>query len=387
MSAFKNGVALAPTGAALRDGIIAACGSDLRAYADKKSGQLKTLGYEGRPYQLQMTLSVAKIEDLVDAFLGLKEKVAAKDVESHEVRFGLKKKIEDQSDSAAAITIQPQAGDTCTITVRSDPLSTPGVFRAGVFFPAIPNLPDEHRKMLIRTELFHLTFQRPSWTISIHSDIANQNLSTWADYWRFCYAMKSGTGTIRIKSDNHPIDATLNITVQAEGGFEAAYCKFFYELCDTTLALLKLAGVNHEPVVSMKELSDNRYSILRLNLLAHPSHGQFPLKFITEIGGVKEASLVLDMLYIDWITIGDVTLGFYGLTKMTGSLENERIVWATENVELKSITRLHDPPTDLNKLMETAKTQTGCSNTWMRQWGAPDVESDSPDEDEMVFKS
>jgi hypothetical protein len=288
MSASKNGVALAPTGAALRDGIIAACGSDLRAYTDKKSGQLKTLGYEGRPYHLKMTLSVAKIEDLVDAFLGLKEKVAAKDVKSHEVRFGLKKKIEDQSASAGVISFQPHAADTCTITVRSDPLSTPGVFSGEVFFPAIPNLPDEHRKMLIKTELFHLTFQRSSWTISLHADILPQKLSTWAAYWRFCYAVKSGTGTFRIKSDNNPIDVTLKITMAAEGGFEAAYCKFFYELCDTTLALLKLAGMNHEPVVSMEELSDKRYPILRLNLLANPSQGQFPLKFITETAGVKE---------------------------------------------------------------------------------------------------
>jgi hypothetical protein len=93
------------------------------------------------------------------------------------------------------------------------------------------------------------------------------------------------------------------------------------------------------------------------------------------------------MLYIDWITIGDVTLGFYGLAKMNGSLENGQMVWTTENVALKSITRLHDLPTDLNKLMETAKTQIGCSNIWMRQWGAPDVESDNPDEGEMVFES
>jgi hypothetical protein len=63
------------------------------------------------------------------------------------------------------------------------------------------------------------------------------------------------------------------------------------------------------------------------------------------------------------------------------------MVWTTENVALKSITRLHDLPTDLNKLMETAKTQIGCSNIWMRQWGAPDVESDNPDEGEMVFES
>jgi hypothetical protein len=388
MTAATNGVPLAPTGAALRDGIITACGSDLRAYADKKSAQLKTLGYEGKPFELKMSLALNNIEDLVDAFLGLKDKVPAKDLKSHETRFGLKKKLEERSDSSAIISIQPQVADTCTITVRSIPLSTPGVFKGDVFFPAIPNLPDEHRKMLIKNELFHITFMRSSWSVSLHSDIPSQKISTWAAYWRFCYAMKSGTGTIRIKSDNNPIDATLNITEQAEGGFEAAYCKFFYELCDKTLALLQLAGMNGEPVLSMKDLFDQRYPILRLDLLASPSKGKFPLKFTSETGNVTQSSFTLDMLYIDWIRIADVTLGFFAVGKMTGLVEDAKIEWTTDNVELKSIIRLHNLPNDLEKMTESAKAQTGCQNIWLRQWYSADEEgAGEPDDGEMLFQS
>jgi hypothetical protein len=386
MSASRNGVALDPTGEALRNGIIAACGNDLRGYSDKKSTQLRTLGYEDHPFSLNATLCVDNTDELVDAFLGLKEKIPAKNVLSHEIRFGLKKKLDDTAGSTAQISIQPQAADTCSITVRSDPLSIPATFSGEVFFPALPNLPTENRKILVRNAFFDLIFQRTNWSINFHADIPPQSVSSWAAYWRFYYAMKSGKGSLHIRSDKGLIDGTLHITEPATGGYDAYECKFFYTLCDMAIDILKLAGASRDPKISMKEISDRQKQLLYLDLLTHPHKGPPPLKFVTEKSDLQDTAYELDVLYIDWIMLGEVIVGYYGKARLAGVVGGEEITWTANNVELVSLVELHNLPGDLTNLVQTAKDQTGCPNSWTREWIPSDGGSNNAHNGELLFE-
>jgi len=268
MSASGDGLAIAPTGQALRDAILAACGPDLRAYADRKSNQIETLGFEDGRYQLAMSLSANSMEDIVDAFLGLKKDVPATNVKSSQTRFGLKKPIPEHSDGEAKISIQPTAFDSCTITVRSGPLASPAVFKGQVYRPAIPGLPVEQMKLLIDADLFQFTFQRSNWTISSTPPHPPHTFSEWIAYWRFAHILASGSGTIQIVADKAPINSTLNVTAKLSN-YEPDHCYWLCDLCEKAAALLKLAGVTHEPKVSIEQVVDRAKQITSASLGAN----------------------------------------------------------------------------------------------------------------------
>jgi hypothetical protein len=373
MSAAGDGMALAPTGQALRAALLAACGPDAQAYAEKKADQFVKLGFEERPYALKMSLPADSMEDLVDAFLGLKKEIAATNVESSQVRFGLKKVIPGQSDSAAKISIQPSAFDECTITVRSSPISRPAVFRGQVFRPAIPDLPAEQFKLLIKTELFQMVFKRPNWSISSTPPHPPQTLSDWAAYWRFAHVMATGSGAIQIVADNAPVNSTLNVTAKM-AELDPERCEWLEEHCEKAAALCKLAGVNEEPKVSIEQVVDRAKQISSASHLTTPGEGLAPAKFTTEIAKGLTYPYVTDMIYMDYLPLGDVMLGYYGVSKVTGTLSGEQIEWNTDNVELKNIVRLYRFPEDFEKLREQAQKETGCGMVWHREFAKGELE-------------
>ncbi len=367
MSAARDGVCLAPTGEALRKAILAACGADVSAYATKKNEQLRTLGFEGRPYGLKLVLELHEMEDVVDAFLGLKQDVPAKDLESEETRFGLRKRIPDLSDESATISIQPSPFDGCTITVRSDPLSPPAVFKGEIFFPGIPNLSDEHRKTLIKTDLFQLAFRRDSWSILPTPHIPPQKPSVWAAYWRFAQVLAKGSGTVQLTSNTTALNLIFNVTERAIS-LHPDSCEAYRDLSEWAAAILKFAGITEEPTLTVEQLVDSHRQISIAHRLINPHLGLQPLSFKTDACEPVTSPLALDMVYIDFVPLGSMTLGYYGLTQVIGKPTDDAIVWQSENVALKSIVELRQLPDDYAKLKERAEKETGCCNFWVRQY-------------------
>ena len=83
-----SGVRLAPNGNALRDQLDQDCGPDPESYIASKLAELKSLGFEKGRYQLKTTLQARSVDEMVEAFLGLRS-IEGVATEGSELRFGI----------------------------------------------------------------------------------------------------------------------------------------------------------------------------------------------------------------------------------------------------------------------------------------------------------
>ena len=358
--ASADGIPVAPTGEGLRDALSAAGGTDLHAYAAEKAKQLAELGFEERPYTTQMTLHLGSNDDLVDMFLGLKKDVPATDLRTEYRRFGITLPLPELTGRKATITIQPSLADTCTITVRTNPLSTPAVFRGSVFFPAIPGLSADRRKILIETDLFSMTVGRTGLRVTSKKNMGARTPTTWASYWRLAFVVATGIGTIQIASDTKPVNVTMNV-MERNTELEPDQCEHLVTLCEQVCSLLKVVGVMNEPEVTMETIVENGTQITSAYILTHPEAGPAPFSFATERVKIPEMPTSIELLYVDFLKLGNVTIGYYGLAHVIGTCREDKIEWKSENVTLKSITRLHSFQ-QYEQLKEAARKETGCTN-------------------------
>jgi hypothetical protein len=361
MSARIDGVRVDPTGRGLRDALLAAIGSDAHVYVSRKTEQLKTLGFEERPYSTEMTLNLNGVE-LVDVFLGLKKDVPAVNLRTEHTRFNITMPLPELSDKEAYITIQPSPADSCTITMRSNPLSPPVVFRGKVFLPPFPKLPPELRKALFVTDLFSMTFARNGWTIkSKLSNAPPQTPTVWASYWRLASALATGEGTIQIESDNNPINLSFQVTAKF-GELDPDQCKYLTTLCEQVSLILKFAGVLNEPTQTMEDIVRNGLAITAGAQLIHPEIEPVTISFVSALGKIPDVPLRFEAIYVDYLLLGSVAIGYYGLTHVVGNCREDQIEWNTESVALKCMKQLHSFPKQYEEMIEAARRETGCQN-------------------------
>lgn len=134
LAVHRNSVPLRPTGAALRRALEEACGSDMDAYIRNKSDQLQNLGFDGYRHRVEGVINLENVEEIVDAFLGLKGDIPISDVKSFETRFGISLPQEAPS-GTRLINIVPSPADTCSIQFRESSLAEPLTFPGEVFSP------------------------------------------------------------------------------------------------------------------------------------------------------------------------------------------------------------------------------------------------------------
>jgi len=363
-SASIDGKMIPPTGLALRDALSAAVGTDLRAYAAKKEKQLETLGFEERPYTAEMALKLNGA-DLVDVFLGLRKNVPVIHLRADHTRFGIRIPMPELTEKDAIVTIQPSPADTCTITVGSDPISKPAVFKGQVFFPAIPNLPPELGKILFKTDLFSMIFTRNGWTFNSETNLPPQTPTIWASYWRLAFVMATGVGTIQIASNTRPLNPSVNVTSKADE-LDPEQCRFLIMLCEQLSSLFRFVGVADEPKLSMKVIAGNAQQIAAAYGLISPESKEVTLTFslLSETGEIPEETVAFDVLCVDYLELGDVALGYYALAHMVGNHLDDKTEWESEGVVLKGLKQLHSLPKDYERMIEVAQKETGCENVF-----------------------
>lgn len=363
MSASRYGIPLAPTGQALRDALVAACGADLHAYADDKKRQLEELGFEERPYELNMTLP-GTLDDLVDVFLGIKPTAHALNLSSTQTRFGIKLPV--FQDKAGDISFTPAPADTCTITVRSkDLLSPPAVFQGEMVFPAIPGLPREHTKYLFRTEFFDLVVSADKISIATFPNIGPQTPSTWASYFRLALVMATGSGTIQVSSNTRPISSSHELTAKA-ANLQPDQCRYSIDICERVSSLLKMIGITQEPKLTLATIFANADHISGAFALAHPEEGPTPFSFTSEYKEPLPATLNMDMLYANFFALDWVIIGYYGVMHVVGERRENKFEWKSDDISLRRMVQLTFLPQQYEELIESAKKETGIENVISR---------------------
>jgi hypothetical protein len=358
MSAQGEGLAIAPTGEALRRALEEICGRDANAYASKKAEQLTKLGFEARPIEIKLSLSLS-LDELVDAFLGLTKNVPASDLSSTITRFGIVKP--HLSAETAIVNIQPTPVGTCTVTVRGSAVSPPAVFQGKVYFPAIPNLPRENLKIVFDTELFVLVISYNRWTIELRPDIPARSPSAWVSYWRLAHVLATGSGTIQISSDLNKANGTLAITAKVTT-LNPLECNHWVMLCEHACGVLKHAGVTVEPELSMDILYRNADKISGAYSLIHPEIHQASVEFYTEHNETIQIPFSREMLFAYSVELGPVMLGYCALAEVIGDRVDGQIRWIADNITLVEMTRLHTLPQDYEQMIDRAAKKARCQD-------------------------
>ena len=156
-STTRYGIRLEPTGEALRAALKAACGDGLQGYNTRKCKQLRQLGFEPRPYRASFRFrGLQDINELADVFLGLKKNIEIANLKLFEKRFGIVLPNHKFFANNNKLSIDPYPFDICTITFKSDMFHFPIVFEGNLYIPAIPDLPQEAFKFLLKSQMFSI---------------------------------------------------------------------------------------------------------------------------------------------------------------------------------------------------------------------------------------
>jgi hypothetical protein len=146
---------------------------------------------------------------------------------------------------------------------------------------------------------------------------------------------------------------------------EPEQCERLVALCEQVSSLLKFVGVPDEPVLDMDDLLQNAPRIASAYRLAHPETGPAPFSFSSETS--PAAPLSLEVLYVDFVKLGSIAIGYYGLANVVGRRTDARVEWEGENVILKHMTLLHSLPVQYPKLIDDARRETECQSVFARQ--------------------
>lgn len=362
-----EGIRIEPTGAALREAIVAQCGPNLQAYMIKKEGQLNQLGFEARRYEATMTFKVGSHEEFVHAFLGLK-KIEIKDFKAFEKRFGIKLPLEESK--SGEVHIQPHPADECAILIRGKELTDTVAFQGQVFFPSIPNLAKEHLKVLIKSKFFDLLIDSNGLELSMGPDIDFRSTILEIDDWILFYKMSSifskGDGSITVTPRTIKIsDLNFKITTDVATKLESPqYYKYFIDVYEKAKQLLAMSGASKQAFLA-RDVGEAAKDIIRVSKILSRDQSISSLGFDTDFHDGLTLSEPVDMLYINFITIGDITIGYYAVASMTAERHPDKISWKSKSLEPRGIKVLSDFPDDYAAFVDQAKRTTNISSAFV----------------------
>jgi hypothetical protein len=360
----RSGQLLPPTGEALRAALISICGSDQSVYIEKKRNQLKSLGFEGRPYEVKTTITVDGHEGLVDVFLGLKE-VEIADWKSFETRFGIKLSLNEAEFAKGTMHIQPGRADQCIVTVRESPLSEPATFEADIFFPAIPNLPKEQTKFLVKAKLFKILIDQQRFKFATDEEATKTallKLGDWLQFLKMLVIFCKGTGTITISPGRF---AAGSLPIKFENTDPAKYI-YLSQAFEGAQRLLRLAGAP-EPMVGLADIVALAQDVIALDRLFSGATDISPLTFTTEWPDGSILPDKFDVIYANFILIAGVMLAHYSVAEMTPVRQGDNIVWKSRTIDPREIVVIQKFPADYLSFVDRAKVKANIKNVIMAQ--------------------
>lgn len=241
-----------PTGAVFRKALSSACGDSMSSYCQAKNDQLRKLGFDSPPIRARMQLKLAPNDDISDVFLGIKKEIPVTQFKTVTSRFGIELPGIDCCDGK--ITIQPNAVDQCSITIRDDTSICPAVFGAQIFLVPIGLQLAAGKYARIASNLLSLVFG--SGSCEVNYDINAPKRETpdgWRQFWRAILAFSSGHGSIKIVAQNSPLNLSVNVPAVKEFS-EAGDSKYWMRVCDELSYLLAESGVFPEPQFEFRDI-------------------------------------------------------------------------------------------------------------------------------------
>lgn len=358
----KSGRKIPPTGPGLLGGIKDCVSSGLNEYITTKKAQLSSLGFELRRYQGKVKMRVGSHEEMVDAFLGLQE-IEVSDFEMFEIRFGIKLPAHQEKFTAGKMKISPNAVDTCNITVSDVLPIKPATFLGEMFLPAIPGLPLNQMKFLIRSPFLQLGVSQRDGAVQVTFQLNDLTesfrcLAEWITYLRLMLIFSRGTGSITLRpsrTNNFPVP--IPVPVSAELGLEKPEVyQFLLKGFEAALHICDSAGVADRPV-SFDQIESRIVDILAVDGLLGENAGMVSnLAFTIDAKTEIELPPKAEVLFINFISFASVTFGYYGLAGMAISKEkNNQVRWVAESFKMIEVSELVGFPMGYDAFIAQAK--------------------------------
>lgn len=193
-----------------------------RNYALEKARLRETVGYGDDRFSGTIQVGpLGSLEELVDHQLGLTPNIPVARITFNNRRFALDAPfpLPDGPPTFVSMTAHPVA--TCEVRARG-PDGTEFTTRGDVIAPAIPDLPEELRKLRIRTPLFDLIW-KPAGSISFNCDFDTRQrrpIGEWETIARLISWSGIGTIDVTMRIDDNRVlagEATLAPPPDAPG--------------------------------------------------------------------------------------------------------------------------------------------------------------------------
>jgi hypothetical protein len=359
-----SGTHLPPNGKALRDQLDNDCGPSPETYIASKLAELKHLGFEKGRYQLKTTLQARSVDEIVEAFLGLRP-VEGVATESSELRFGIALPADHLPQGAVTkFEIKPVPGDQCTLRAYHKSGGPPAVFSGDAFFPII-RPPAGHGRMQIRTKFFTLDHQQGSsgdrgrLSLTTHPEVTRTSrfsLDDWRQYFRLFAALGGEQTRLEVtptKAASFVIPLGRHVSDQ-----QLADTHELLRACDDIKFVLDFAGIGAGEF-SFQEIA---YSVTKTRIAAQVLAKQpesIPLSYASP--DQPEYS-PLDVVYVNGIRIANMVLAYGAVVTMTATPEADQLIWRPTMIVHPRASEIADDVQAYSKFIEDFKVTTGLSH-------------------------
>ncbi|MBB5356850.1 hypothetical protein HDE76_000032 [Rhodanobacter sp. ANJX3] len=221
------------SGRDMKSALTSHVGSDFHSYVMRKQAQMKSLGYEERPFAGTFTLAPELQNDFEKMFLGHEGRVEVGAMEITHTRFGLSEVT--AGPESAVLSLKPQPFDKCTVTFR--PVDgSPLVFDGDVYL--LP--PPFGQKMRVHLKLFDLMLVAESLDqLSLSFDLPNKIATPheWQKFWSAMKTLQQPKTSIELTFQTKSLDNEMRLDGSAAGlDFEAVE-----RACDISAVLDRIA--------------------------------------------------------------------------------------------------------------------------------------------------
>jgi hypothetical protein len=373
-----SGEQFPPTGDGLHDALARNCGSDPHVYIERKNAQLETLGYTAGRYQLKTEITANDIDELIEMMLGLRPVPITK-FEAFDIRFEvpvLSDHFHTAMDNRAEFEVQPPSM-ACMIRVRGKGLTPPAVINGEVLLPAVQNIPEKHKRMLIKARIFQLDL-RNNGRIEFRLDGEALNkielsLEDWRNHFRLLEIL--GESEVEFDIEGHGPGVPRSI-LNLKNTVPPPHEPWLASLAEAARCgetLLQLAGTKGN-AISLRRLAETAQSIRLAHARLLKPETIPPQTFRSEGQITEKTPLELDILQIDCAMVAGEVLAYASRLTMRPEPVGDGILWRQIDSRFQHLQIISKTVKAFKAFAASVQEQAGLQNTMVRDVGNIDDE-------------
>lgn len=305
--------------------LVALIDTDMHAYAEKKSHELKTLGFDGNAVTLKFSVEDIPINDVVDGLLGLQE-LPVTNMRVFEKRFEIElpKPSLFKGATGGKVRFAPSPVDHGEITLDSGSDGELITIPCDVVTIPARIIGVEHMKFLFRSELGQFEIGNNNWKYSAAASLeANESneVSRWLQFYKIMRLFSFPTLKIRYTSSNKAPEIIFNGFRQETQSDVDTVQQVIDLLRDVEAICLEAAVEN--PSFSLQKVWGQRQGIRVVKSMRDAK-----IKITARDDGPIESDLLsIDGAYLSAVEIGNSWLAIYMPLNVSATSVDNEVEW------------------------------------------------------------